>query len=167
MRLVHSWAGQGSCELSGGVVTYTQENGKHMEHFQGSNNSIVPQEVLQFTSPPVFSSNNQCSTPHSPSAMLRLTCQRQSWARRPFCRQQVPRPTFCSRVTFFGRLQHRPFWTTSTVTQWPSGDFCYNRHVFSGGLFLLGPYNSLQIQFSRATRSTPECMDVFQGTDFF
>jgi len=112
---------------------YKRDTEWHNERFHGST-SIVLQEAPQLTTPPVFSSNDKFSTPHSPSAMLYLTCQRHP--RRPYCRQQAPRPTFCANLTlslparfwpsgdllsqttlahfFFGRLLFRPVWTTST-----------------------------------------------------
>jgi len=68
----------------------------HIESSYGSN-WIVLQEAAQLITPPVFSSNDQSSTPHSPSAMLQPTCRRHP--RRPYCRQQAPRPTFCARLT--------------------------------------------------------------------
>jgi len=49
-----------------------------------------------------------------------------------------------SRVLFLGRLQYRPF-LDDFNTVWPSGDLHHNLHIFSRGLFLLGPYNPFQI----------------------
>jgi len=53
--------------------------------------------ALQLKTLPMFSSNDQSSTLYSPSAMLQFTCQRHP--RRPYCQRQVPRPSFCARLT--------------------------------------------------------------------
>ena len=70
---------------------YKHDTKRLNNRFHGST-SIVLQEAPQLTTPPVFSRNDQSSTPHSPSAML-------PQPRCPYCRQQAPRPTFCSRLT--------------------------------------------------------------------
>jgi len=56
----------------------------------------------------------------------------------------VRRPPSC--VLFFRRLQYTSF-LDDFNTVWPSGDFYHNLHIFSSGLFLLGPYSPLQILF--------------------
>jgi len=48
---------------------YGWENENHIERFHGST-SIALQEAPQLTKPPVFSSDDQSSTPHSPSTMF-------------------------------------------------------------------------------------------------
>jgi len=60
-------------------------------------NLVVLQEAPQLTTPPVFSSNDQPPTPHSPTAMLQLRCRRHNF--HPYCCQQVQRPTFCALLT--------------------------------------------------------------------
>jgi len=59
----------------------------------GDNMTDINQSVLACS----CAFNYQSSTPHSPSAMLQLTCHRH--LRRSYCRQQAPRPTFCARLT--------------------------------------------------------------------
>jgi len=76
--------------------SYKQDTERHNDRFRTSTSNVL-QEAPQLKTPPVFSSNNQSSTPHSPSAMLQLTCHRHP--RRPYCRQQVQRPTFCALLT--------------------------------------------------------------------
>jgi len=49
-----------------------------------------------------------------------------------------------SRVLFFGRLQHRPSLDHFNTVR-PAGDPHDNLHIFSSGLFLLGPYSPPQI----------------------
>ena len=45
----------------------------------------------------MFSRNDQSPTPNATSTILQLTCH---WhPRRPYCRQQAQRPTFCARLT--------------------------------------------------------------------
>ena len=87
----------------------------------------------------MFSSNDQSSTPHSPSTILQLTCQ------------QHPRTTIvdskrhallCALVRPFSELLHSPFHKTLLLParSWLSGDFL---HIFSSVVFLLGPYSPL------------------------
>ena len=64
--------------------------------FHGSTSNVL-QEALQLTTPPVFPRNDQPPTPHSPTAMLQLTCHRHHC--RPYCCQQAQRPTFCALLT--------------------------------------------------------------------
>jgi len=103
--------------------------------------------------------NDQSSTPHSPSAMLQLMCQRHP--RCPYCRQHwLKRHALSSaRVWPFSELLRSPFsflldfdlWETffrrppsrvpffgrlqyrpfldGSNTVWPSGDFPHNLHI--------------------------------------
>ena len=67
--------------------------------------------------------NDQYSTPRWPSAMLQLTCHRHP--RRPYCRQQAPRPTFCAHLTVKRTSSLAgPFHKTLPFAAWlwPSGD---------------------------------------------
>jgi len=49
-----------------------------------------------------------------------------------------------SRVLFCRTLQYRSF-LDDFNTVWPSGNLYHNLHIFSSGLFLLGPYSPFQI----------------------
>ena len=108
----------------------------YIERLHGST-AIVPQEVLQLTTPSVFSSADQPSTPHPPSAMLQRTChwhfvaptadsKRKSLPSAlflPFCEvsslalPQDPSPS-CSILTF-GRLS----FVDHTRAFFSSGDY--------------------------------------------
>ena len=140
---------------------YKRDTNWHNERFHRST-SIVLQEAPQLTTPPVFSSNDQSWTPHSPSTILQLMCQRQS--RRPYCQQQAKRPTFCPWLTLqqtssLALPQPARFWPSGDLlsqtalahsvlrdttvppflehfnTVWPLGDFCHNIHIFCSDLF--------------------------------
>ena len=76
-------------------------------------------------------SEHLCTTFHTSPCCSILTFGRPSFA-------DHPRAFFSSgdySTILFRRLRHI----------WPSGDFCHNIHIFSGGLFLLCPCNPLQI----------------------
>jgi len=65
----------------------------HPHH--GDNMTDIDQSVLACNHRHTF--NDESSTPHSPSAMLQVTCHQHP--RRPYCRQQVSRPAFCTCLT--------------------------------------------------------------------
>ena len=100
---------------------YKRDAKRHIERFHVSS-SIVLQEALHLTTTPVFSSNDSSSTPHSPSACYTSTATAPTSpllpTGRPFPLLLDLRETFFCRppshVAFFRRLEHRPFWTTST-----------------------------------------------------
>jgi len=89
-----------------------------------------------------------CQQAQHPSFCALLTLPRTSSLALP----QEPCPS-CS-ILIFGRLRSqttvvRPFLGETSVqtflddfnTVWPSGDLYHNLHIFSSGLFLLGPYS--------------------------
>jgi len=95
---------------------YKRDTEWHNERFHGST-SIVLQEAPQLTTPSVFSSNDQPSTPHSPTAIPQLRCHRHP--RWPYYRQQAPCPTFCARPTI-RRISSLALPLPAQF--WPSGD---------------------------------------------
>jgi len=88
-----------------------------LDPFHGDNMTNIDQSVLACSH--TFQVNDQSSTvtPHSPSTMLQLRCQRHF--HRTYCRQQALRPTFNARLTlkrtfsldfdFRKTFFHRPF----------------------------------------------------------
>jgi len=107
------------------VSPYKRDTEWPNERFHGST-SIVLQEAPQLTTPPVFLSNDQSSTPHPPSAILQRTCHGNS--HRSNRRQQVSQE--CNTLLFalfwpLHELLRSPFCKNLPLLARfrPSGDF--------------------------------------------
>ena len=146
---------------------YKRDTEWHNERFHGST-SIVPQEAPQLTTPPVFSSNDQSSTPHSPSTMLQFMCQRHP--RRPCYRQQAARPTSCSRWPFSEFLR-MPFHKNLPLPArfWPLTDLLRrppSRILFFGRLATAPPCRTTSTHSEFQKFSSGDCrtalLDAFE-----